>query len=131
MVELKIKTQKKREVIDITEQVNAILQEGEARRGEILHLFVKHTTAALAIADLDPGGTAEDYLEAFEKIVPKLNYRHPHDPSHMPDHILSTLVGISLSLPIQNGKPVLGTWQKVVLFEFDGPRERSVIMSQA
>jgi secondary thiamine-phosphate synthase enzyme len=60
--------------------------------------------------------------------VPKLQYRHPHDPSHVPDHILSTLIGASLAVPVEKGKLALGTWQRIVLFEFDGPRERTVHM---
>jgi secondary thiamine-phosphate synthase enzyme len=59
---------------------------------------------------------------------PKLNYRHPHDPSHVPDHILSTLIGTSLSVPVEDGKLRLGKWQRVVLFEFDGPQEREVVV---
>ena len=127
MAELVVKTKKKREVVDITSEVQGVV---EKSKGEgVCHVFVMHTTAALATADLDAGGTDLDYLDAFEKLVPKLGYRHPHDPAHMPDHILSTLIGTSLSLPVRNGRLVLGTWQRVVLFEFDGPRERSVVVS--
>ncbi len=125
-----IKTIKNKEVVDITEKVNEVLS---ARKGEVgsevVNLFLKHTTAALTTADLDPGGTDLDYLEAFEKIVPKLAYRHPHNPEHIPSHILSSLIGTSLTLSIQNGRLILGTWQRVVLLEFDGPREREIVMS--
>lgn len=126
MENLIVKTKKTKEVVDITDIVNgklAVVKDG------ICHLFLKHTTAALMTADLDPGGTVEDYLEAFEKLLPKINYRHPHDPGHMPDHILSSLIGASLVLPARSGKLVLGTWQRVVLIEFDGPREREIVIS--
>lgn len=93
-----------------------------------MHLFLLHTTAALTTADLDPG-TDLDMLDAFEEMVPKLKYRHPHDPEHVPDHILSAMIGTSLLVPVENGELVLGTWQRVVLMEFDGPRERQVHMS--
>lgn len=89
-----------------------------------------HTTAALTIAGMDPGADL-DMLDAFEKIIPKLNYRHPHNPAHMPDHILSALIGTSLTLPVENGKLILGTWQRVVLMEFDGPRERQVVITNS
>ncbi len=133
MEALKVKTKQKKEVVDITNRVNELLKDNnddndDDRRG-LVNILVTHTTAALTTADLDPGGTDLDYLEAFEQLVPKLNFRHPHDPSHMPDHVLSSLIGTSLTLPVQKGKLVLGTWQRLVLFEFDGPRERQIMVS--
>lgn len=121
-----VETKKAKEAVDITDAVNGKLA---AVKDGVCHLFLKHTTAALMTADLDPGGTVEDYLETFEKLLPKINYRHPHEPGHMPDHILSSLIGVSLVLPVRNGKLFLGTWQRVVLIEFDGPREREIIIS--
>lgn len=130
MNELIIKTKMKKEVVDITDKVNAELKKVGAKDG-LLNLFLIHTTAALATADLDPGGTDQDYLEAFEKLIPKIDFRHPHDPAHMPDHVLSSLVGTSLTIHVKAGKVILGTWQRIVLIEFDGPRERKVIISLA
>lgn len=126
MQELSIKTTKKKQVVDITDKVNAVIK--ESAEG-LVNLFVMHTTAALTTADLDEGGTDLDYLDAFEQMVPKLNYRHPHNPAHMPDHILSSIIGTSLTLPVKDGKLLLGAWQRVVLLEFDGPREREIIVS--
>ena len=127
MVKLTIKTSHKREVLDITDKINQIIKEQKFERG-VCHLFLTHTTAGLTTADLDPG-TDQDYLDAFAGMIPKLNYGHPHDPTHMPDHILSSLIGTSLSLPVENGELSLGTWQRVVLVELDGPRERTVILN--
>lgn len=140
MQRIRITTKKKREVVAITDTVNRALQELEHTHG-LCHLFLLHTTAALTTADLDPG-TDLDMLDAFEFMVPaheigearpagrpQLKYRHPHDPSHVPDHILSTLIGTSLTLPFEQKKLVLGTWQEVVLIEFDGPRERTIHFS--
>jgi secondary thiamine-phosphate synthase enzyme len=62
-------------------------------------------------------------------MVPKLKYRHPHNPAHVGDHILSALVGTSVALPFEKGKLLLGTWQRVVLVEFDGPRDRDIVMT--
>jgi len=123
-----IKTKNRKEIVDITEKINTDLRKLNADNG-LCFIFLKHTTAALTTADLDPGGTDLDYLEAFEKIVPKLKYRHPHNPAHMPDHILSSLIGTSLFLPVKNGFLELGTWQRVVLVEFDGPRTREIFLS--
>src|SRR5690349_3335120 len=122
-----IKTHRKREIVDITDQVQSELLKKSAATG-ICQLTVLHTTAALTTADLDPG-TDLDMLDAFEAIIPKLRYRHPHNPAHVPDHILSTLIGTSVALPVERGSLVLGTWQRVVLMEFDGPRERQGVLS--
>jgi secondary thiamine-phosphate synthase enzyme len=125
MNSLSIKTHKKREVVDITEQVQGELRRDFPRQNGVCHLLVLHTTAALTTADLDPG-TDLDMLDAFEAMMPKLHYRHPHDPSHVPDHILSAMIGASLSLIVEKGALLLGTWQRVVLIELDGPRQREV-----
>jgi len=125
MQKLTIKTSKKREVLDITGQIEKQL--GRDGAG-ICNCFILHTTAALTTADLDPG-TDLDMLDAFEAMLPKLHYRHPHNPAHVRDHILSSLIGTSVALPFQHGKFVLGTWQRVVLVELDGPRERELVIS--
>ena len=127
MHRLTIKTHRKREIVDITEEVDSFLQKHHAGHSGACHLVVLHTTAALTTADLDPG-TDLDMLDAFEHMVPKLSYRHPHNPMHVPDHILSTLIGTSVSMQIERGLLLLGTWQRVILVELDGPREREVVV---
>jgi secondary thiamine-phosphate synthase enzyme len=127
MHRLIIKTAKKREVLDITDLVEDQLGENSVESG-LCNLFILHTTAALTTADLDPG-TDLDMLDAFEAMVPKLGYRHPHNPAHVGDHILSALIGTSVALPFEKSKLLLGTWQRVVLIELDGPRERELAMS--
>lgn len=127
MKKLTIKTSKRREVVDITDIVNNLLWKTGAKGG-LCNVFVIHTTCALATADLDPG-TDLDFLDLLEKIVPDINFRHPHDPSHTPSHLLSSIIGPSVTVPVKDGKLVLGTWQRIVLVELDGPREREVIIS--
>jgi len=124
MQRLAVNSRKKREVLDITDRVEQQLAKNGHSSG-ICHLLVLHTTAALTTADLDPG-TDLDMLDAFEAMMPKLRYRHPHNPAHVPDHILSALIGTSLSLPFEDKKLLLGTWQRAVLIELDGPRERQL-----
>ena len=128
MQRISIKTRKKREVLDITEMIEALLEKDYRKATGTCNLFILHTTAALTTADLDPG-TDLDMLDAFEAMIPKLRYRHPHNPAHVPDHILSALIGTSVALPFEKGKVVLGTWQRVVLVELDGPRDRKVVAS--
>jgi secondary thiamine-phosphate synthase enzyme len=128
MHRLTIKTHRKREILDITGQVESLLREHHSAGNLACQLVVLHTTAALTTADLDPG-TDADMLDAFERIIPKLNYRHPHDPEHVPDHILSTLIGTSVTLLADDGALVLGTWQRVILVELDGPRQREIAVA--
>jgi secondary thiamine-phosphate synthase enzyme len=128
MHKLSIKTRKKREIVDLTDTLEDLLHKQRIEKSGICSLSILHTTAALTTADLDPG-TDLDMLDAFEAMVPKLRYRHPHNPGHVPDHILSALIGTSVSLPFEHGKMLLGTWQRVVLVELDGPREREVVVA--
>jgi secondary thiamine-phosphate synthase enzyme len=124
---LQVSTRNKREVVDLTQVCRKEFASQKNTEG-ICHLFLLHTTAALTIADLDPG-TDLDLLDAFDALVPKLKYRHPHDPTHVPDHILSALIGTSLAVPAKSGQILLGEWQRIVLIEFDGPRQREIAIS--
>jgi len=122
MKEITISTQKLKEVIDITDRVSEVVE----KKDDVCHLFLQHTSAALSTADLDPGGTDQDYLDGWQEMVPNLDYNHPHDPEHMPDHILATTIGPSVTVPVQNRELQLGRWQRIVLCEFNGPRERTI-----
>jgi secondary thiamine-phosphate synthase enzyme len=130
MQRMRVKTRKKREIVDITDRLQDVITKAYEGQSGFCHLSVLHTTAALTTADLDPG-TDLDMLDAFDAIIPKLRYRHPHDPEHVPDHILSALIGTSVSVPVDQSQLVLGTWQRVVLVELDGPRDREVVVSLA
>jgi len=124
MKELTIHTEAARQVVDITDQVS---QQLETEDG-VVHIFAKHTTVAISVADLDPG-TDQDYLNALFDMVPDIDFNHPHDPAHTPSHILSAMIKPELTVPVVAGRLQLGTWQRIVLLEFDGPRERHVVLS--
>ncbi|MFL5662178.1 MAG: secondary thiamine-phosphate synthase enzyme YjbQ [Ktedonobacteraceae bacterium] len=127
MITFTVSTQKKDQIVDITDTVENYLQQEKNEQG-LCSLFVAHTTCALTTADLDPG-TDLDLLEALRHLLPRLSYRHPHDPAHAPDHLLSSIIGPSLVLPYAGHQLVLGTWQRIVLVELDGPRQRTMYMS--
>lgn len=126
MKKIQIRTKKQEEVVDITKKVEELVREEGMKEG-VVKLFVKHTTAALSVADLDPG-TDKDMLEAYRGMLPDLKWRHPHDPKHAPDHILASLIGPSVLVPVVSGRLDLGSWQRVVLFEFNGPRRREIVV---
>jgi secondary thiamine-phosphate synthase enzyme len=123
---LTISTQEKDQVVDITATVEAHLRDMQPESG-LCTLFVAHTTCALTTMDLDPG-TDLDFLEALRRLLPAIRYRHPHDPAHTPDHILAALIGPSLVVPYERRRLLLGTWQRIVLVELDGPRRRTLHM---
>lgn len=127
MKTITVSTGKKDQIVDITDTVESSLQEAHTESG-ICFVFAAHTTCALTTADLDPG-TDLDLLDALRRLLPKMSYRHPHDPAHTPDHILSSLIGPSIAVPFANGQLLLGTWQRIILVELDGPRQRTVHIS--
>lgn len=127
MHQLTIQTSRNNEVVDITSRLNTLIQQEGVEAG-LCHVFITHTTAAITTADLDPG-TDQDMLDAYFGMLPDIPYRHPHNPDHAPDHILATLMGPDVTVPVKDGRLVLGTWQRVVLFEFDGGRKRNVMVS--
>ena len=119
-----IPTNERRQVVDLT---NIIVEQCRGKNGHI-SLFVPHSTAALTTANLDPG-TDLDLLDALAGMLPQLQWRHPHNPGHAPDHLLASIVGPSLVLPVVDGALPLGQWQRVVLVELKGPRSCEVHVS--
>lgn len=91
----------------------------------LCHLFVTHTTAGVTTGEIGEG-TEQDFLEIVEQMIPRIRFRHAHDPSHAWSHMAASIVGPSLTIPVSAGALVLGTWQSVMLVELDGPRERQV-----
>ncbi len=126
-ITITITTKKKDQVVDITETIETHLHSTPGTDG-VCVVFAAHTTCALTTADLDPG-TDQDLLNALRHLLPQLTYRHPHDPFHAPDHLLSSIIGPSVAIPYHNRKLLLGTWQRVILVELDGPRQRTVHIS--
>ncbi len=119
-----VPTRRKDEVVDITDIVAQYVREAERESG-VCVVFAAHTTCALTTADLDPG-TDLDLLQALRHVLPRLTYRHPHDPEHAPDHILASIIGPSVMVPFAGRRLLLGTWQRIILVELDGPRQRTV-----
>jgi len=118
---LNIKTTNNRQVIDLTDQVQSMIN----KDSKAVVIYVAHTTCAVTTADLDPG-TDLDLLDAVWEMIPKLQYRHPHNPAHVPAHLASSIIGPSVTVPVEDGKLMLGTWQRIILVELDGPKERNL-----
>ena len=122
---LAVATARQREMVDLTPRLAAIVERSGVASGWC-RLFTRHTTAAVTIASLEPGA-AEDLLDAFHAMVPDLPFRHS-PPDHVPAHILSAAIGVSADVPVADGRLWLGEFQRVVLVELDGPRDREVMV---
>ncbi len=124
MQKLSFTTTDKKQVLDISNEIEARLPKNDSG---VMTAFIPHTGAALTTANLDPG-TDLDLLDFLDAITPQIQWRHPHNPPHAPDHLLASLIGASVCVPYENGRLLTGTWQYIVLIELDGPRERTVLI---
>ena len=122
-----ISTKRDKQVIDITDRVQQVLSHAGTSDG-LCNVFVTHTTACITTGEAIEG-TDEDLMEVLEKMIPAIGFRHAHDPSHAPDHMISSIVGASLTVPVRGGEMVLGTWQRVLFVECNGPRHRDVVIT--
>jgi secondary thiamine-phosphate synthase enzyme len=121
---IRVTSRKKAEFIDITADVRDVLKQMKATDGFCM-IFVPHTTAAVTINESADPDVAADILAALDRLVPREGgYRHGE--GNAAAHIKSTLVGASQWVAVNNGRPVLGTWQGIFFCEFDGPRSRQV-----
>lgn len=127
---LYVKTKGKNDIHDITEKVQSFVSESGLKEGSIL-CFVSGSTASLTTVEFEPG-LIKDIPEALELIAPMDKVYHHDDTWHDGNgyaHVRASLLGPSLTVPFSNGKLLLGTWQQIVLIDFDNrPRERSVIV---
>ena len=121
-----IKTKSRVEFQEITQKVRDIVGSSGVRSG-VCHVFVPHTTAGIMVNEHADPSVVEDIAAQLELMVPQhKNYRHKEGNS--PAHIKAILVGNSQALFIEERRLVLGTWQGIFFCEFDGPRNRHVLV---
>ncbi len=123
---LEVITQKRTHFEDITEAVKEIVKEEGVKDG-ICYIYVPHTTAGVFINENADPDVKWDIERALEELVPWIN-DYKHVEGNAAAHIKSVLTGNSVFIPIKNGKLLLGTWQGIFFAEFDGPRDRKVII---
>lgn len=112
------------EMIDITSEVEQVVKQAGVQSG-VCYVHVPHTTAAVTVNENADPDVPHDILSALSRVFPKRGvYRHGEGNSDA--HIKTSLVGSSVTVLIENGRLVLGTWQSVFFCEFDGPRTRKV-----
>lgn len=123
MREILVVSRVRRELVDITRQVAAAARETGGDGAWLV--FVPHTTAGVTINEGADPAVSDDILMALEAAVPE-DQPWKHAEGNSPAHVLSTLVGSSVMVAVEDGELALGTWQAIFLCEFDGPRRRRV-----
>jgi secondary thiamine-phosphate synthase enzyme len=126
MITLSIKTGQQTEFQDITREVEKAVSNSKISDG-LAMVFVPHTTAGITINEGADPSVQEDILRTLNQVIPfKGPYRHGEGNS--PAHIKASLIGSSVTVIIEAGRLILGTWQSIFFCEFDGPRTRKIII---
>jgi len=128
MYTLKVRSREREEMVEFTDEVRRMLKKSGALDG-LCVLYVQHTTAGLTINENADPDVQRDMLLALRKLVPQHGMGFRHGEENSDAHIKASLVGSSATVPFQNGELLLGRWQGIFLCEFDGGRERQVIMA--
>jgi secondary thiamine-phosphate synthase enzyme len=118
-----VRTTAREQILIITREVNAALAKLTSGDG-ICTIVVPHTTCAISVNENADPDVPADLTKALRAMIPDVRFQHGEGNSDA--HLLSMMIGVSLSWPYRKGQLVLGTWQGVYFVELDGPRERSV-----
>jgi secondary thiamine-phosphate synthase enzyme len=127
--EIAVETQRRTQLVDITRDVEAVLDEADGASAALV--FVPHTTAGVTINEHADPAVARDFEAALERLVgDSWGWQHVEaGEENAPSHIRASLMSPQVLVPLRNGKLALGTWQGIFLCEFDGPRRRTVIVT--
>ena len=123
---LGIRSSQRVELIDVTHEVTEVVRGSGVAEGFCL-VYVPHTTAAVTINENADPSVVRDVIRKLSELVPQ-DDAYSHSEGNSDAHVKSTLVGCSTVIPVQGGRLVLGTWQAVYFCEFDGPRQRQLVV---
>ncbi len=121
---IRVKTTSRVQFVDITSEVVKVIEKSGVKNG-LCVVFVPHTTAGVTLNENADPTVRRDIMDTLSVIVPE-NGRYSHLEGNADAHIKASLVGSSVTLIVEEGHPVFGTWQGIYLCEFDGPRVRTV-----
>lgn len=125
--ELRVVSSAREEMMEVTDEVARRIANSGIGEG-ICFLFVQHTTCGLTINENADPDVKSDMLGFLARLIPQYESNFKHFEHNSDAHIKSSLVGSSVTIPFDKGKLCLGRWQGIYLCEFDGPRERTVII---
>ncbi|VVC72166.1 Uncharacterised protein [uncultured archaeon] len=123
-MELLFKTKRMEELLNITPDVEKAVKSSGVGSG-VAFVFAPHATAGIILNEFEPN-LGKDFESSFSRLFPKADYAHNKIDDNAEAHLKSAFVGQSVAIPVEGGALSLGTWQSVILCEFDGPRERRV-----
>ena len=126
--ELIVRSNRPQEVIDLTAEVARVVADSGVAEG-FCHVYVPHATAAVVINENDDPNIGEDLLDALDRLVPHGQWRHDRIDGNGAAHIKAAMLGPSETIPVNQARLQLGTWQAIMLVDLDGPRQRRVIVS--
>jgi secondary thiamine-phosphate synthase enzyme len=124
---IKVRSREREQLVEFTDEVRSRLKTSGARDG-ICVLYVQHTTAGLTINENADPDVPRDMLQHLRTLIPQHGMGFRHGEENSDAHIKTTLVGTSVTVPFHDGELLLGRWQGIFLCEFDGARERQVVM---
>jgi secondary thiamine-phosphate synthase enzyme len=127
MQTLSVRSRQREEMIEITDEVAKHLPGSDG----VCVLFTQHTTCGLTINENADPDVKSDMVGFLQRLIPQYEPNFRHFEHNSDAHIKSSLVGSSVTVPFENGRLLLGRWQGIYLCEFDGPRERKVLVSVA
>ncbi len=127
MYTIKVRSHQREELVEFTAEVQSQLKESGAREG-IVVLYVQHTTAGLTVNENADPDVPRDLLHLLRTLIPQHGMGFRHGEENSDAHIKASLVGSTVTIPFTDGELLLGRWQGIFLCEFDGGRERKVIM---
>ncbi len=128
MVECTIRTRERHEMVDITSRVIDAVKDSGVTDGICL-VYVPHATAAVVINENADPNVCPDILQALAGLIPAGRWRHDRIDDNADAHIKAAILGPGESIPVHGGRLMLGTWQRIMLVELDGPRERRVLVT--
>ena len=126
--EFHVRTRQKYEMMDVTREVSDVVREAGAPEA-ICSVYVTHATAAIVINENDDPNVCRDVLDALDKLIPEGVWRHDRVDGNAAAHIKSAILGPGETIPVRDGRLLLGTWQAIMLVELDGPRDRRVVVT--
>ena len=127
MKELHITSERRHQMIDITNKIQHIIEKEKISEGFVI-VYVPHTTAGVTINEGADPNVQQDILLTLQKLIPE-NASYHHSEGNSDAHIKASLLGSSITVIINNGILVLGRWQHIFFYEGDGPRHRMVYLS--
>jgi secondary thiamine-phosphate synthase enzyme len=127
MEEFAVETKKKNDMVDITENIRKIVKASNVKEG-ICVVYARHATCAILINENYDPNVMADVLECMRKLAPEGKWRHDKVDNNGAAHIKSAIIGPSEIIPVKDGELLLGKWQDIMLADFDGPKQRNIVV---